>query len=220
MLDMKRISIPGCGGPLKDPEVNDGAAKGVVVGIKDQRLQRRPGRRSGGGSWLTMASSNALDPDALFGGNENGVFRIKPEILLDLLLYPLDVRRRQIDFVDDRNDFQVVFQGQIQVGQSLGFHALAGVNQQQGAFAGGQGAGNFIGEIHVARGVDEIQKIGSAVFGGIGQADRLALDGDAAFPFDIHGVENLVLEIPVGDDVRELGSDGRKGWISRGRYGR
>jgi hypothetical protein len=36
-----------------------------------------------------------------------------------------------------------------------------------------------------------------AVFGLVGQANGLALDGDAALPFDIHGVQDLIFEIPA-----------------------
>jgi hypothetical protein len=46
-----------------------------------------------------------------------------------------------------------------------------------------------------------LRSVGVAIFGLIWQTDGLALDGDAAFALDVHGVQNLVLEIPVGDDL-------------------
>jgi hypothetical protein len=46
-----------------------------------------------------------------------------------------------------------------------------------------------------------------AIFGFIRQAHGLAFDGDAALALDIHGVQDLVLEIPVRDDLLD--------WINR-----
>ena len=49
-----------------------------------------------------------LDADALLGADQNRVLRRKADQLLDLFANSLRLSRRQIDFVDDRNDFQVV----------------------------------------------------------------------------------------------------------------
>ena len=92
---------------------------------------------------------------------------------------------------------EIVLHGRIEIGQGLGLHALGGVHQQQHPFAGGQGPGDLIGKIHVARGVDQVQLVFLPVLGGIGQGDGLALDGDAPLPFDVHGVEDLVAELAV-----------------------
>ena len=50
-----------------------------------------------------------------------------------------------------------MFQGQIEVGQGLGLDPLAGIDEQQRAFAGSQGAGDFVGEVDMPRGVDQVQ---------------------------------------------------------------
>ena len=55
--------------------------------------------------------------------------------------------------------------GQIGVGQGLGLHPLGGVHHQDRPLAGGQGAGDLIVKVHVARGVNEVQSIGLAVQG-------------------------------------------------------
>jgi hypothetical protein len=68
---------------------------------------------------------------------------------------------------------------------------LPGVYHQQRAFARGEGTGNFIREVHVARGVDKVQLVGLTVAGLIVQGDALRLDGDPAFALKIHGVQNL-----------------------------
>ena len=50
----------------------------------------------------------------------------------------------------------------------------------------------------MARGVDEVEMPGPAVPVGIFQGDALGLDGDAAFTFDIHGVQDLLDHLPFG----------------------
>jgi hypothetical protein len=50
-----------------------------------------------------------------------------------------------------------MLQGQVEIGQGLGLDPLTGVDQQQGALAGSQGAGDFVGEIDVTRRVDQVQ---------------------------------------------------------------
>ena len=76
-----------------------------------------------------------------------------------------DVGVRQIDFVDDRNDRQILFHRQMDIGDGLGFDALRGIDDQQRAFARAQAARDFVGEIDVAGSVDEVQFVGFAVLG-------------------------------------------------------
>jgi len=51
----------------------------------------------------------------------------------------------------------------------------------------------------VAGGVDEVQLIGFAVLGLVHHADGVGFDGDAAFAFEVHGVEDLRLHFTGGD---------------------
>ena len=85
-------------------------------------------------------------------------------------LDPLGVGGGQVDLVDHGQDLQVVLHGQIGVGQGLGLDALGGVHHQHRALAGGQGAGDLVVEVHMARGVDEVQGVGLAVLGVVVQA--------------------------------------------------
>jgi hypothetical protein len=174
------------------------------VGIEDQAPQRRLGIALGRGQSVHDGVEHVLDADALLGRGEHCRFRVEAQVFLDLRLHPFDVGRGQVDLVDDRDDLQIVFHGQIEIGQGLGLHALAGIDEQQGAFAGSQGPGDLVAEIDVARGVDEVEGIFAAVRRLVGQAHRLALDGDAPFPLDVHGIEDLVLEIPFRHDVGGL----------------
>ena len=52
--------------------------------------------------------------------------------------------------------------------------------------------------------VNQVQNILFSIFRAIGQGDGVALDGDAAFPLDVHVVQHLVLKISFIADTGEL----------------
>ena len=145
-----------------------------------------------------------MDVDAVFGGNFRGILRFQADDVLNFLLHFLRPGGGQVDLVDDRQYFQPGVRGQEGIGQGLGLHALGSVHHQHRALAGGQGPGDFIAEVHMARGVDEVQVVGLPVVGGIGQLHRPGLDGDAPLPLQVHGVEDLVLHLPAVNGVAFL----------------
>ena len=213
--------VPRADGAMFDAEMNDGAPERIVMGIENQRLKRGFGVARGRWQLIDHSLHDFLDAQALLGRGKDGRFRIQAQIFLNLVLDPFDIRRRQINLVDHRNDFQIVLKRQVEIGQGLRLHALAGVDEQQGAFAGCQGPGYLIGEIHMARRVDQIQRIGLAVFGLVWQTHGLAFDGDAALAFDVHAVQDLILEVPLGNDFTGLDQpvgQGRLAVINVGDY--
>ena len=122
-----------------------------------------------------MASSISWMPMPCLALTSTASLASRPITLFDLLANALGLRRRQIDLVDDRNDFQIVMQRQIGIGERLRLHALRRVHHQQRAFARLQAARNFVGEIHVARRVDQIELILVAVFRPCNSAARRGL---------------------------------------------
>ena len=88
---------------------------------------------------------------------------VQPDNVLNLRAGALDVGARQVDLVDHRHDLKPVIQRHVDVGQGLRFHALAGVDHQQRALAGGQAARDFVGEIDVAGGIDQVKDVGLSV---------------------------------------------------------
>ena len=52
-------------------------------------------------------------------------------------------------------------------------------------------------KINVARCINQVQQIFFSVRGTVGQRNRIALDGNAPFTFDIHRVEQLVAELTL-----------------------
>ena len=98
----------------------------------------------------------------------------------------------------------VVVQGQVNVGQGLRFHALGGVHHQQGAFAGRQGARNFVIEVHMAGRINEVKLVGAAVGGSVGNAHGLRLNGDAALTLQVHPVQILLAGLTLADHVGQF----------------
>ena len=104
--------------------------------------------------------------------------------------------------------------GQEGVGQSLGLDALGRVHDEHRALAGRQRAGDLIVEVHVTRGVDEVELVGAAVGGLVGQPHRTGLDGDAALTLQVHVVQQLALHVPIGHGVALLNQPVGKGGLS------
>src|SRR5699024_4675139 len=112
--------------------------------------------------------------------------------------------RRQVDLVQHRNDLEDVLQSEVQVGQCLRLDSLGGVHQQDRSLAGGEAAADLVGEVDVARCVDQVQHVGGVVRGDVGQSHGLTLDGDAALAFDVHPIEVLRAHAAFVEDTREL----------------
>ena len=97
-----------------------------------------------------------------------------------------------------------MFDGQVEVGNSLGLNALGSIYEQQRALAGGNASAYFVAEIYVARCVDQIEDIGFAVRMLVIHLNGVALDGDAPLAFEVHIVQGLLLDVPVADRTRKF----------------
>ena len=69
--------------------------------------------------------------------------------------------------------------GLINVGEGLGLDPLRGIDDEEGAFAGGNRAAHLVREVDVTGCIDEVELVFRAVLRGVAQAYRLRLDGDA-----------------------------------------
>ena len=183
--------------PVHNAHIGNGTLVGIENGIKNQTAQRlfRIVRRRR--HLLHNPLQHLFHIFAGFGGNGNGIGHVKADDVFHFLLHPVDVRAGKVDFINDRNDFQVMVQSQVHIGQSLGLHPLGGINDKDSSFAGGKTAGYFIIKIHMAWGVDQVQFIGIAVFILVHEPHGLLLNGDAPFPLQIHGVQNLGFHVPL-----------------------
>ena len=107
-----------------------------------------------------------------------------------------------------------MIQCQVHIGQSLGLHALGGINDKDGPFTGRKTAGYFVIEVHMAWGVDQVQLVGIAVFILVHEAHGLLLDSNASFPLQIHGIQNLGFHISLLYRAGELDKPIRQGRLA------
>ena len=98
----------------------------------------------------------------------------------------------------------IVLDRLVNVGEGLRLHPLRGVHHQQRAFACGEAAADFIGEVDVAGGVHQVELIGLAVLGRVVEADGLGFDGDAALFFNVHVIKDLLGHLAIGEPAGEL----------------
>ncbi len=138
---------------------------------------------------------NVVDPDTRLGRTGNRVGGVDDDGAFYFLAGPFDVGVRQVDLVDHRNDLQVLVHRHRGVRDGLGFHALARVHDEQRAFTSGQRPRDFVGEVHVAGRIDEVELVGLAVLSSIKQAHRGHLDRDASLALEVHAVEHLLLSL-------------------------
>ena len=110
-----------------------------------------------------MASSTVVDAEAGLGRDQDRVGGVEADHVLDLLLDLVGLGGRQVDLVEDRHDLVVVVERLVDVGQRLRLDALAGVDHQQRALAGGERAVDLVGEVDVAGRVDQVEDVVLAV---------------------------------------------------------
>ena len=198
-----------------DPDVVHYAPEGVVVGVEDQR--RGPVGRFG-----ELRRRDPVDDRleqllyALAGlaGNAQRLLTGQGEDLFHLLVAQFQIGGGQVDLVHHRDHQQVLFEGQFHVGYGLGLDSLGGVDEEDRPFAGPEGAGDFVGKVHMSGGVDEVEFIGFAVARIVLHPDRVGLDGDAPLPFQIHAVQQLVLQVPRGHRAGDLEKPVRQGGLA------
>ena len=148
-------------GAVDHPHVGDHAAVLVELGVEDQRPGRRLGLALGGRDALDdrlQHLDHALpglgrDPAALPRGRRRCRSAISWRD-------PLRLGAGQVDLVDHRDQLQPVLDRQVGVGDGLRLDPLGGVDDQQGALAGGEAARDLVGEVDVAGRVDQVQVVG------------------------------------------------------------
>ncbi|SOY47098.1 hypothetical protein CBM2588_A130033 [Cupriavidus taiwanensis] len=172
--------------------------------VDDQRLQRCIGIALGRRHLGDQRLDHVLHALAGLGRAWRGILRVDADDILDLLDRAVRVRLRQVDLVQHRHHFHAQLDRGVAVGHGLGLDALRGIDHQQRAFAGGQRAADFIAEVDVSGGVDQVQVIDLAVARLVAQRGGLRLDGDAALFFDIHRIENLRFHLPIRQPSTKL----------------
>jgi len=209
-----------------DADVGDDAFVRVVLRVEDEGAQGGGGVATGRGHTLDDGVEERLAAGALLGGDEEDLVAGEADDLGDLLGDAVRLGGVEVDLVDDGDDGEVLVEGEVDVGEGLGLDALGSINDEEGAFAGGEGAGDFVGEVDVAGGVDEVELVGAGGersqwfrssyeslrtnggrpegVRGPSHADGGGFDGDAALAFEVHGVEDLFGHLARGNGAGEL----------------
>src|SRR5690606_31259382 len=185
------------------PDVGDDAAVGVVHRVEDHRAWRRVGVTGRRRDRAYQVIEQLLHTLAGLGRDTQHLGRVDAEDVRQFRGVPVGVGGRQVDLVQNRDDFQVAVHRQIQVRQRLGLDALRGVHQQDRALTGGERTRDLVGEVDVPRGVDQVQYV-VLVVDTPRQPNVLRLDGDAALALDVHPVEVLRPHEALLDDTGEL----------------
>ena len=200
-------------GPVENLEISDDAAEGVEHGIEDEGLERRLGIALRGGNLLHDGIQQRRDTLAGAGGNLVDILRIAAEQVADLVGHDIHHGGIHVDLVQDRNDLQTMVHRLVEVGNRLGLHALGGVYDQQRPFAGSNAAGDFITEVDMAGGIDQVERILLALIQ-ILHLDRMALDRDALLLLQVHVVEDLVLHVPGRKGLGQFQQPVRQGTLA------
>jgi len=175
---------------VHEPHQHHHAAIHVKIGIKDQGLGRSVFLSNRRRQHFHHLVQQLVDPDSGLGAHLGDFFGKAAQNVRQIVLRAFNISFGEVDLVDRRQQFKVVFQRQIEVAHRLGFDALRSIHQQDGTFAGRQSAGNLIAEIHMPGRVDQIEHIVLALVV-VDHADGVALDGDAFFAFEVHAVQHL-----------------------------
>jgi len=134
---------------LHDAGVDYDAPVGVEGGVKCQGS--KGGRRFSSGCRNTCDNGlqDFFNSDSCFCAGVDGLIRRDGKNVFQLFIDGGNIGIGEIDLVDDGNEFEALFFCEVDVGDGLGFDTLGGIHNEEGSLAGGQGAGDFVGEINV-----------------------------------------------------------------------
>ena len=206
-------------------DVGDHAAVGVVDGVENHRARggvgtrnsRRTGLRNLRGRrrhQLTYAVQKLGDALPRLAGHAQHILRLAANNMGDFQGVFVRIGGGKVDFVQHRNDFQVVFHRQVQVRQGLSLDALRGVDKQNSALTRLKRAGNLIREIHVAGSINEVhdnllpRMLPTARHPR--QTNILRLNGNATLALNIHIVQILIAHITRLNNTSKLQNTIRK----------
>ena len=166
-----------------------------------QRLRRIAARRR---ELLHNGLQDLVHIETGLCGNARRGLCLDADYIFDFQSDLVWLRARKIHLIDDRDNLEVVVQRHVDICERLRLNALGGIDHKNRTVAGCERTGNFIIKVHVSRCVDQVKNILLAVCRAVHRARCLALDCDAALPLEIHGIQNLVLHLPLGEQTRLL----------------
>lgn len=187
---------------VEDTHEQNDALVDVIPRVDQEQAQRLAEVAHGGGDLVDDGGQQGGDVEARLGRDEHGVVGVQLEGLVHLVEHARRVGVRQVDLVQDGHQGQALREGEIEVGDGLRLHALAGIDEQQGAAARGVTARDLSAEVDVAGGVHEVQQVVIALVV-VDHGARLRLDRDAALALHVQLVKDLLVAAGL-DGARQL----------------
>ena len=199
---------------LLESDVDDHALVGVVVAVEDEALDRsgRVARR--GRDALDDRLEDVRDTRAVLGAGEDDLLARDGEDVLELIDDRVGVGRREVDLVEDRDEGEVLAEGEVDVRERLRLDALGRVDDEDGALAGLQAVADLVREVDVTGRVDEVEPVGLAVLGAVLEADGAGLDRDALLALEVHRIEDLARHLARVDRVGQFEQAVRQGRLA------
>ena len=188
---------------VHNTHIGDHAAVRVVHRVKNHGTGRGGCVTLRGGNRLHNAVQQSLNTLTGLTRYAQNLVRLATNQVRQLLSVLIGLSRGKVNLVQHRDDGQVVLHRQVQVRQGLSLNTLGGVHKQKRTLTRSQGAGHLIGEVHVAGGVNHVQRVGGTV-NIPGHAHSLGLNGDTAFTLNVHAVQVLRLHIARGNHAGGL----------------
>ena len=190
---------------VHDADHDDDAEVGVIPAVDQHGLEGRVAVALGGGKAGDDGLQHVGDAEAGLGGDRDGVGGVEADDVLDLLLDALGFGGGEVDLVQDGDDLVagVDAPGRRWRGSAPRPPGEASTTSSEPSTARMR-AGDFVGEVDVAGGVDQVQDVGLAVLGRVFDPHGVGLDGDAALALDIHAVQHLRLHVARGDRAGHL----------------
>src|SRR5207245_1548521 len=139
--------------------VRDDSLVRVVVRVEDERAKRRADVADRRRHTLDDRIEELVHARAGLSGDEEDLFVAEAEGGAQLLSDDVELNVWQVDLVDDGDDLEALLDREVGVRERLRLDALRRVDEQHRALARRQRTAYLVGEVDVARRVDEIQLV-------------------------------------------------------------
>ena len=193
----------GLDGAFYDTDVVDDPAVAVIDGVENQGLQGFSAVALRGGNLVNDLVQDFAHVQARLCRNSGNLVGVVAQKVTHQLGDMVGLCSRQVHLVQHGNHRQVVFDSEIEVTEGLCLDSLACVHHQDGTFTGRQGTAHLVGKVHVPRSVDHVQDVFLPIpF--INHAYGVGLDGNAALPFQVHVVQQLVRHFVLGNGLGQF----------------
>ena len=171
-------------------EIRYNSTERVEYRVENQSLQRRLFISFGMRNTFNHSGQYLFHSHTRFTGCTDDLLPLATQQFNDFVLYFFGIGARHIAFIDNRNNLKVVFNCHIQIRDRLRLHSLRSIDNQQCPFTCSNRTRHLIRKVHVSRSINQVKDILLPLIS-IFHLDRMALDSDPSFFFQIHIIKHL-----------------------------